>query len=111
MSASSRVREFLASLKASPETRRRTGDLERDHRVLLATVRELQDQVEGLHRSIERMHQTLADADPQLALDIVTQVRDDVRGLMIEVTEQLNLEAGAPRSTVADSTEAPAPQG
>jgi hypothetical protein len=111
MSAKTRLRSFAAAIMASDQTRRRTSDLERDHRMLLATVHELQEQMGSVHRSIERMHQTLADADPQLSLEIVTQVRDDVRALMIDVTEQLNLDAGAPRSTVADSPEATAPQG
>ncbi len=58
--------------------------------IQLTEFQQLRDLANGVQQTVDRMHQTLVDADPQLALEIVTAVRDDVRSLLIEVTEQLN---------------------
>jgi hypothetical protein len=104
MSATTRLRSVIGAVKALPDTRRRTIVLEHEHQAILAAVNAFADQVDRNEQAINRMHQTLVDADPQRALDIVTQVRDDVRAFLVEVTEQLNREAGAPSSTSSAQT-------
>jgi hypothetical protein len=59
--------------------------------------------VRGLGESVDRMHRTLVDADPQMALEIVTSVRDDVRGLLVTVAEQANLVRDQLAGTVGDA--------
>ena len=87
----------------------------RDHRMLvervardearlneaLSRLADVEDVVRGLGESVDRMHQTLVEADPAMALDIVTSVRDDVRTLLVTVAEQANV--------VRDQLAAPTP--
>lgn len=74
--------------------------------IQLTEFQQLRDLANGVQQTVDRMHQTLVDADPQLALEIVTAVRDDVRSLLIEVTEQLNT-----RGLQLDDTVDPIAQG
>lgn len=99
------LRATLSSLRAANETRARVTALERREQVNaetiealragLASVADLADQVEALRHRVDGLHQALVDADPQMSLDIVTAVRDDVRRLLVEITEAHNRAAAA----------------
>jgi hypothetical protein len=44
----------------------------------------------ALAQQVEGLHATLTGADPQMTLEIVSTVRDEVARLTIELTEQMN---------------------
>jgi len=54
------------------------------------TITETMRRVTALEQQVEQLHATLAGADPEATLDIVTGVRDEVARLSIELTEQMN---------------------
>ena len=102
--ASSRFRSYLGSARDLPSIRQRLEVLEKDHRLLLdqvrldedrlaqvtATANDAASRLRDVSAQLESVHRTLAEADPQLAYEIITTVRDDVRSLLVEVTEQSN---------------------
>ncbi|MCC6226242.1 MAG: hypothetical protein IT195_07540 [Microthrixaceae bacterium] len=104
-SSPSGLRSFAAAIRHLATTRHEMIALARDQRALVQQVRDAEqtiddlaqrtrhaeDLVAGLDASVERMHRTLVESDPRMALDIATAVRDDVRTLLVEVTEQANL--------------------
>ena len=93
------------TLRHLPSLFRELVVVARDHRLLvdrvsrdearlneaLVRVEHLENVARGLGESVDRMHQTLVEADPAMALEIVTAVRDDVRSLLVTVAEQANL--------------------
>lgn len=105
MTTSSKLRSFAAAVRNLPAMRHELTVLTRDHRALVEQVRNAEalvaelaqrtrhaeDGVRGVEESVERLHRTLVEADPRLALDIATSMRDDLRKLLVEVTEQANL--------------------
>ena len=109
----SRLRSLLGSIKRLPATDRELRVLLRDHRQLVEQVRRdqqrLEDaehalrhaaaQVQGVQEAVDRLHATISEADPQMAYDIVLAVRDDVRTLLVQLTEQANATSGALRET------------
>jgi hypothetical protein len=117
-SNTSPLRSAVASFRALPGLRHQVLAARREYDQLVQqsrrdsqalaelTVRvsHAENQIAGILESIERMHQTLVEADPHMAYDIVTAVRDDVRALLVEVTEQANRR---PEASAADL----APQG
>ena len=108
-SESSTFRSLASTLRHLPSLRAQLVTLTKDQRVLVQQVREVEDRLaemthrlqhaedraNGVEEALARLHQTLVDADPQLAMEIVTAVRDDVRTLLVEVTEQANAASAA----------------
>jgi len=95
---------MVGTLRRLPTFTRELQLFLRDHAVLSEQVRRheatilnhgerlvnLENSVRGLSDSVDRLHQTMTEADPHMAYEIVTSVRDDVRSLLVEVTEQAN---------------------
>ena len=114
----SRVRAYLSAARHLPSILQQSTHVARDHQLLTEQVRRdedalreltqrvghLEDRVASAVAALDRMHQTLVDADPRMAYDVVTAVRDDVRSLLIEVTEQSNL-AASRRARPAPATD------
>ncbi len=78
-----RIRATLGSLEALPSLNRR----------LLATESAVQEhavRIDTLTHQVEQLHNLLEQIDPQGTHDIVLGVRDSVRQLSIELTEQAN---------------------
>ena len=101
----SSFRLLMGNLRRLPSLGQELVVMAKDHRLLVEQVRRdeqrlnevaarlvaAEDQVRGIGESVDRLHQTLVEADPHMAYEIVTSVRDDVRSLLVEVTEQSNL--------------------
>jgi hypothetical protein len=96
---------ITGTLRHLPTLCRELVVVARDHRLLVERVNRdeaavadalvrlanVEDIVRGLGESVDRMHRTLVESDPAMALDIVTAVRDDVRSLLVTVAEQANV--------------------
>jgi len=85
--------------------RQRLEVLEKDHRLLVDQVARISaaaGHLEEISAQLSSIHRTLADADPQMAYEIITAVRDDVRSVLVEVTEQSNRVSAALVARVGD---------
>ena len=78
-----RLRATLGSLNALPNLNRRLLEVEQ-------TLSETTVRVDALSQQVESLHARMEQADPQATLDIATGVRDSVRELSVELTEQAN---------------------
>ncbi|CAN5693738.1 hypothetical protein BH10ACT3_BH10ACT3_23910 [soil metagenome] len=54
------------------------------------TISESLRRLAALEQQVESLHAAVTGADPQMTLEIVSSVRDEVARLSIEMTEQLN---------------------
>jgi hypothetical protein len=95
---------MLSTLRRLPTFTHELQLFLRDHAVLSEQVRRheatllnhgerlvnVENHLRGLSEQVDRLHQTMTEADPHMAYEIVTSVRDDVRALLVEVTEQAN---------------------
>ncbi len=87
------LRSYVGSVRDLPLLRDRLEVLERDQRVLgeqMTRMSAAAAQLEAISAQLSSIHRTLEEADPQMAYEIITAVRDDVRTLIVEVTEQSN---------------------
>lgn len=78
-----RLRATLGSLNALPNLNRRLLEVEQ-------TLAEVRVRVDVLAQQVESLHARMEQADPQTALDVATGVRESVRELAVELTEQAN---------------------
>lgn len=78
-----RLRATLGSLNALPDVNRRLLEVEQ-------TLSEVKSRVDAMAHQLEHLHARMEQADPQATLDIATGVRDSVRDLTVELTEQAN---------------------
>jgi hypothetical protein len=93
--------------------RQRLAVLEKDHRLLVdqvARITAAAGHLEEISAQLASIHRTLADADPQMAYDIITAVRDDVQSVLVEVTEQSNRAAAALVARVGEPSPSGQPQ-
>jgi len=107
----SSVRYLLGTIRDLPTIRQRLELLEKDHHLLVNQVRVAEGRLNEVTASLEiitaqvtSIHETLVEADPRMAYDIVTAVRDDVRNVLVEVTEQSNRVADALASTFGSAS-------
>lgn len=109
-----RTRGALGSLRSFHSIGRRLfrleEDVQRSHAVLVAQGRlldETQQRVAVLDRQMEHLQHVVTGTDPQMTLDIVRGVRDDVHRLAVELAERANATSDTLASAVPVGDEAP----
>jgi hypothetical protein len=92
MGMSDRTRAALGTFRAFPTLNRRVLRLEEQasQAANVALLEELNQRTVALSRQVEHLQSLIEQAEPQTTLDIVTGVRDQVRDLAVELTDQAN---------------------
>jgi hypothetical protein len=84
MGLADRTRATMGALRTLPDVHRRLNRLE-------AQLTEVDQRSLALAHQVDHLHRLLEQVDPQGTHNIVVGVRDSVRELAIELTEQSNL--------------------
>ncbi|MCP4435907.1 MAG: hypothetical protein GY812_10505 [Actinomycetia bacterium] len=90
MGLKDRFRATLGALKQLPDVHRRVLRLEEQAAHDTALLAEVNQRTLALSHQVEHIESLLSQVDPQATNDIAIGVRDSVRELSIELTEQAN---------------------
>ena len=90
MGLKQRLRETVGLLRAGRETYRRIYTLGQEAAADRALLAEVNQRTIALMHRVEHLEATLSQVDPVATAEMAAGVRDSVRELSIEITEQAN---------------------